>query len=680
MKIGGKIGLFGVLSVVLTAVAMLCIALMQKRVAQIRLDAIIKSQGLEEAAKLARNVYSVCAASDERTRRRVNYNLGIAEELFKKGGAVSFGPELVEWQAINQLTKEPRQMRLPRMLLGGQWLGQNAATNVESKVVDEVRHYTRDYCTIFQRVNEEGDMLRVCTSVQNLDGSRAIGTFIARRNNDGSENAVLAAILQGKGYRGRAFVVKEWQATAYEPIWDSQHQQVVGMIYVGVSMTESSQDVRNSILKTVVGRTGYIYVLGGKGDQRGKYIVSKNGERDGENIWDARDADGRLFIQSVIQKALQTTNGSSAAEFYPWHNPGETNVRRKLAAITYYEPWDWVIGASTYEEDFKEAKTAAEEPFDQLIRRVAITAGVAIFLALALGLRISQGIVRPIKAVAETLAENSGRNLSAAAQVSAASQSLAEGASAQAASLEQTSSSLAEMSSITRRNTETAGQVKELSTQARQAGDSGVREMAEMTAAMEAIKNSSADIAKIIKTIDEIAFQTNLLALNAAVEAARAGEAGMGFAVVADEVRSLSQRCGQAAKETTSKIEDALQKSARGVEISGKVARTLGEIVAKARQVDDLATEVAASSQEQNQGIDQVTQAVSLMDKNTQANAASAEESASAAEELNSLADSLQGAVRDLKSMVDGAKSGVGPHQGGPIPMGRTVPRQAISA
>ena len=287
---------------------------------------------------------------------------------------------------------------------------------------------------------------------------------------------------------------------------------------------------------------------------------------------------------------------------------------------------------------------------------VGLSIGLVVGILLAFFL--TRSITKPIKTVAETLSAGADQTASASSQVSSASQSLAEGASEQAASLEETSSSLEEMSSMTKRNAETAGKVKELGSQARQAGDAGVRDMAEMTIAMNAIKASSDDIAKIIKTIDEIAFQTNILALNAAVEAARAGEAGMGFAVVADEVRSLAQRCAQAAKETATKIEDAVQKSAHGAEISAKVAKSLEEIVTKARQVDEMAGEVASASREQTQGIEQVNTAVAQMDKVTQSNAATAEESASAAEELNAQADALKDAVAELLQMVDGRKAG----------------------
>jgi len=279
---------------------------------------------------------------------------------------------------------------------------------------------------------------------------------------------------------------------------------------------------------------------------------------------------------------------------------------------------------------------------------------------------------RALGHLAESLGQISESLTGSAGQVSSASQSLADGSSNQAASLEETSSSLEEMSSMTKRNAENAQKANELAKQARTAADNGVGDMQAMSAAMEAIKVSSDDIAKIIKTIDEIAFQTNILALNAAVEAARAGEAGMGFAVVADEVRNLAQRSAQAAKETAGKIEGAISKTGQGVEISRKVSATLNEIVTKARQVDELVAAVAAASREQTQGITQVNSAVGQMDKVTQSNAANAEESAAAAQELNSQAATMKQNVEELLQLVGGVGEAVnesvkGGHQAQPI-------------
>jgi hypothetical protein len=261
---------------------------------------------------------------------------------------------------------------------------------------------------------------------------------------------------------------------------------------------------------------------------------------------------------------------------------------------------------------------------------------------------------KSLRAISQGLDSGSEQVTCAAGQVSAASQTLAEGASEQAASIEETSASLEEMSSMTKRNAENAQRANELAKQTRAAADKGAGDMQAMNTAMAAIKTSSDDIAKIIKTIDEIAFQTNILALNAAVEAARAGEAGLGFAVVADEVRNLAQRSAHAAKETAAKIEGAISNTAQGVGISQKVAEALNEIVMKARQVDELAAEVASASREQTQGITQINTAVGQMDKVTQSNAASAEESAAAAEELNSQAMMMKESVGELLLLVGG--------------------------
>jgi methyl-accepting chemotaxis protein len=248
------------------------------------------------------------------------------------------------------------------------------------------------------------------------------------------------------------------------------------------------------------------------------------------------------------------------------------------------------------------------------------------------------------------------QTVSASQQVSSASLSLAKDASEQAASLEETTSSLEQMLSTTKSNAANAQKANDLAKQARAAADNGAASMQEMNRAMGAIKTSSDDIAKIIRTIDEIAFQTNILALNAAVEAARAGEAGMGFAVVADEVRNLAQRSAQAAKETDNKIKGAVAKIGEGVQISGNVGQMLDDIVTKVRQVDELVAQVATASREQTQGFSQINDAMSQIDGVTQRNAAHAEESASAAEQMNSQAESTKDSVADLAELVAGKR------------------------
>lgn len=238
---------------------------------------------------------------------------------------------------------------------------------------------------------------------------------------------------------------------------------------------------------------------------------------------------------------------------------------------------------------------------------------------------------------------------SASQQISAGSQSLAQGANEQASSLEEVSSSLEEMASMTKQNSDNANQAKNLSGEADLNAQSGIQSMGKMDDAIKRIKKSSDQTAKIVKTIDEIAMQTNLLALNAAVEAARAGEAGRGFAVVAEEVRNLAQRSAQAAKNTADMISESVKNADDGVGIAEEVAKSFELIATSSKKVNDLIAEIAAASQEQSQGIDQVNTAVAQMDKVTQQNAANSEESASAAEELSSQAEELQNMVTQFK-------------------------------
>jgi methyl-accepting chemotaxis protein len=304
-----------------------------------------------------------------------------------------------------------------------------------------------------------------------------------------------------------------------------------------------------------------------------------------------------------------------------------------------------------------ERQVQAESTADRATLTIVAGTLLTILLAAVISFLVSRSIVNPINRIITALTMGAEQVHSASGQVSSASQSLAEGATEQAAGLEETSSSLEEMSSMTKQNADNAQQANTLAGEARQSADSGTNAMQRMNTAIQDIQKSSDETSKIIKVIDEIAFQTNLLALNAAVEAARAGEAGKGFAVVAEEVRNLAMRSAEAAKNTSSLIEESVKNSNNGVDIANEVGKVLGEIVASVGKTTNLVGEIAAASQEQAQGIDQVNGAVTQMDKVTQQNAANAEESASAAEELSAQAEQMNQAVGELVSLVGGSAS-----------------------
>ncbi|HPQ71122.1 MAG TPA: PAS domain-containing protein [bacterium] len=248
-----------------------------------------------------------------------------------------------------------------------------------------------------------------------------------------------------------------------------------------------------------------------------------------------------------------------------------------------------------------------------------------------------------------SVADSVNQISAAAEQIASSSQSVAEGASEQASSLEETSSSMEEMASMTKQNADNSRQANSMAQQSNELASVGAQAMSEMVSAMQKIKESSRGTAAIIKDINEIAFQTNLLALNAAVEAARAGDAGRGFAVVAEEVRNLAQRAKEAATKTEALIQESGRLAEEGETISTGVSKNLADIVSSISKAADIVKEIAAASEEQSRGIEQINNALAQMDKVTQANAANSEESSSASEELSSQSQELAAMVGRFK-------------------------------
>jgi methyl-accepting chemotaxis protein/methyl-accepting chemotaxis protein-1 (serine sensor receptor) len=262
---------------------------------------------------------------------------------------------------------------------------------------------------------------------------------------------------------------------------------------------------------------------------------------------------------------------------------------------------------------------------------------------------------RTLRQFAADLGQGATQIAAAAAQVSASSQSLAQGASEQAAFIEATSASAEEINSMTRRNTDNAQTTAGMVAESQRYIHEGNRALDQMVAAMDGIALASRKISKIVKLIDQIAFQTNILALNAAVEAARAGDAGLSFAVVADEVRELAQRSAQAAKDTAELIDDCIAKSQTGKLQVDEVAAAIRSITAESAKVKSLVDEISVGSREQSRGIDQVSKAVLRMEQVTQETAAGAEQSAAAAEQLNIQFQTLKDIADDLAAMLGGA-------------------------
>lgn len=440
------------------------------------------------------------------------------------------------------------------------------------------------------------------------------------------------------------------------PIFDQGKKIGVLIMQIPVAKIDQIMTNHNQWKETGMGDTGETYIIGKDQKLRSNLRLMIEDMDSYIDILTKEGLDSKSINliksqgTSVIRKPINTEGAMSAIK-------GEKIVRLYSG---YYN--DRVVGATVPLnlpdlEWFIVAEESEDEAYKELkelktIILVVFIIGI-IFVAF-IGVFFGQTISSSLISIMKNIFSGAEEVTSASHQLSTSSQRLSQGATEQAASLEETSASLDEMASMTKANADNAGEANKVAEEAKNAAERGDQAMHELQSAMSGIADSSSEVSKIIKTIEEIAFQTNLLALNAAVEAARAGEHGKGFAVVADEVRNLAQRASEAAKNTESLIQDSVRCTQEGVEISTKAGDVLTEIISGSKKVVEIVSEIASASKEQADGISQITNAISQMDQVTQQNAANAEESAATSEELSAQAETLRDAVRKMQKLVLG--------------------------
>ncbi len=395
MRLKTKILVLSTSGILLTGAMIVATVMRQNHVLDEQITSQMNDMARSECGKIARDVYLMLQVQQESIKKKLVSNLAVAHDMLERSGGVKFADkDRVSWNATNQFTKQTQKLELPKMLVGTEWLGQNYDSKTTSPVVDKVKSMVGDTCTVFQRMNETGEMLRVGTNVTKSDGSRAIGTYIPATNPDGTPNEVVRTVLRGETFVGRAFVVDAWYVAAYEPIFDAG-KKVVGVLYVGVKQ-EDIPELRKGLMDIVAGKTGYAFILGGSGQQQGQYIISAKGRRDGDNVWDAKDEKGNAFIQSMIAKAKRTTDGKSDFERYSWRNKDEDTARWKMAAVTYFAPWDWVIGVGAYEDDYLEARNQVAAALNRLVLWGVLSALGAFVVCGGLTLFVAGRIAKPL--------------------------------------------------------------------------------------------------------------------------------------------------------------------------------------------------------------------------------------------------------------------------------------------
>ncbi|MGD9158928.1 MAG: methyl-accepting chemotaxis protein [Desulfobacteraceae bacterium] len=490
-------------------------------------------------------------------------------------------------------------------------------------------------------------------------------------------------------------------------IHDDKRSRVIGVSVYFDELVDTSygekaiENLKDKLAGTVVGKTGYIFIL----DEKGNYVLSYGRERDGENIWNTKDANGSFFIQNIVSKALTLDLNETATTYYPWQNKGESGSRMKLASYAFFPEWKWVIAPSAYQGDFLDGLNSIlsltiiicivailmgsiiaymfthfmTKKFKDLVDKMKkisegdleITTDTDVgkneigMMNSAMSQMVTnlQGTVQIAGEIADgnlmakvnILSEKDtlGQSLSSMVEklgevvgsVKAAADNVASGSQQLSSSSEEMSQGATEQASSAE---EASSSVEEMAANIRQNADNAQQtEKIAIKSAEDAKEGGNAvnetlsamkEIAEKITIIEEIARSTDLLALNAAIEAARAGEHGKGFAVVASEVRKLAERSQTAAGEIS-------RLSSSSVAVAESAGEMLSRIVPDIQKTAELVQEISAASNEQSTGADQINKAILQLEQVIQQNASVSEEIASTSEELASQAEQLQDTI-----------------------------------
>lgn len=674
---------FGALAVLATSIALTAVGAAQAGQLADEATRDVEQLNAESMAQTAKSAQALVSTQVDTVTTRMESELAVAQQILASLGAISLGDPL-PWDVKNQETGEVTTVDLPQVSVGGEELGRVSDFATPVPVVDQVTSLLGASATVFQRMNDAGDMLRVGTTVENSEGARAIGTFIAATNANGAPNSIVSALLEGQPFYGTAMVVGQQYVTAYAPIMSGA--TVVGAIFVGLPQSEVDVPLRDALANVTVGNTGYVTVLSDSGD----WIVPPPGVEAGT----AADAE---YVQRLIDAGTALTDvdaTATATERVEFDGNGAS------VEVTRYAPWGWTIAAWGFDADLRVVPDHLAAGTRNLTLTLLAVGLMVAVLAVAFIVFAASRIVRRVTHITEALRRVADHDLSVNVQgegrdeigrmgdalgativgMRTAVTTLREGAGAVQATADQLNGSSDGLQDTAAQTATHAGSTAETATAMSHEVQSVTVAMTEMRASIESVArdvhsasgetriavgitteagataerlgDSSSRIAEVLKSITAIASQTNLLALNATIEAARAGAAGKGFAVVASEVKDLAQQTAEAIATIRPVLEEVAADSA---EVRAAIRRLAGSITL----VDEHQSSISAVIEEQ-------TATTTEIERNLIVAAGGATDIASAAHVLSDSAQESQrsatevgGVVTDLTAIAAALATGV---------------------
>lgn len=661
------------------------------------------------------NLYTLAESHQEVTQKNINAALNVAQDLVIKSGGVNFSSETVNWQAVNQYNKATSKVVLPKMNIGGEWLGQVSAKSDYAPLVDPVQNLLDVTCTVFQKMNTAGDMLRVSTNVIKKDGARAIGTYIPAVNPNGAPNPVVSTVLKGQTFKGRAFVVDRWYITAYQPIFDSS-KDVVGVLYVGIPQ-ENVKSLRQAILGMRIGEQGFVTVI----DSAGKYVISRDGALDGKVVLKEQDAQGHAYIDERITLAKGLGPREIGEQKYTNTQGGVDTIQD--AHFVYFKPWDWIITAEASQEEFTNVARMLEDIGDKSNLMIGMVGLIAVLVTGLIWVLVARSITSPInKAVAslkdiaegegdltmrladqstdevgelgrwfnifmeklqgiigqitqnaESVGGSSGQLTrvsselsSGAAETSLRAENLATASDEMssnlnnvAAAMEESATNASLVAAAAEQMTSTISEIAQNAEKAHGVSGEAVEHAQQTSDKMSELGSAAQRIGQVTETITDISEQTNLLALNATIEAARAGEAGKGFAVVANEIKDLAKQTAEATLDIKNQIDDVQQATNVTVENINQITSVISGVNEIVATIAAAVEEQSVATQEIANNISQASVGMQEVNENVGQNSVVAGEINKDIAEVNSAAgdiskgsSSVQASAEDLARMA----------------------------
>jgi methyl-accepting chemotaxis protein len=591
-------------------------------------------------------------------QKEADTDLALARAALKQAGGVKTSGGSTTWSATNQTTLQQSTITIPTWSVGGLALKGDRSFQTYIPVIDAVGGPTKDTITLFQRMNDGGDMLRVASSAAASDGKRIVGTYIPATMPDNSANPVVQAILGGQSYRGRAYVVDGWDSTAYEPITVNGH--VAGMLGVSTRQ-ERDSSLRQAIVSTAnTGGRSSVAIYYGPNSQKfsNQPIMAPTGlaeETKSQWLPEVLAAAPRLEGETV--KGITITDSKSGAQ--------------SIIRYVYYKPWDWIIVIAADSRDFQGATDSVSAQFHSLLFQSILGGLFALVLSAVLAYFMSKHITDPMADLSISLT-------SSATQVASSAVHEQANVATFMASSNQIASAVKEISATSQELLRNMVEIADAAEKTAALAKDGRQSLKGMDSAMQALSSVSGSISSklttirakatrinsVVTAITKVADQTNLLSLNAAIEAEKAGEAGAGFAVVAREIRRLADQSAIATLDIEQMVEEMQEAVTSGVEemrdLSGAVqggigsAETIrgqfGEIIERVESIAPRYETVHQGMQNQSEGAQQISEAMWQLTE-------TARQTSDSVNDLNDVSRQLHEAVRILKERIFKART-----------------------